>query len=363
MTKAAHATISAYPKNDAGRVTLPRHIQTEAELEEVLTRPRAVLVEFIRTVSSPLVILGAGGKMGPTLAVLARRAAEAAGHPLDVIAVSRFRNPIQLAWFQAHQIRTLTCDLLEAGAMRQLPETENLIYLVGLKFGTTQNPAATWVANTLVPARVAERYPGARMVALSTGNVYPLSAVSRSGSVEEDALTPSGEYAYSAVARERIFEHFSRRNGTRLALLRLFYALDLRYGLLVDMARKIHDGEPIDLTNGFVNCIWQGDANEMVLRALSLTNSPPAVWNLCRPEVYSVRDLARRLGKELGQPPQFVSKEAETALLGNPAKLCSALGQPAMPLDKILRWTAQWIQRGGRLLDNPTHFEVRHGRY
>ncbi|MCX6903897.1 MAG: NAD(P)-dependent oxidoreductase [Verrucomicrobia bacterium] len=344
-------------------VGLPDRIQTEAELDQALTQPSPALVEFIRHVSSPLLIVGAGGKMGPTLSVLARRAAEAAGHRLEVIAVSRFREPGCQDWLEARGVRTLNCDLLESEAVRQLPETANLIYLAGLKFGTAQNPAATWTINTLVPARVAERYPGARSVALATGNVYPMSPVSRGGSVEEDALTPLGEYANSAVARERIFEYYSQRHGTTLALLRLFYAVELRYGVLVDLALKVQGGQPIDLTNGHFNCIWQGEANELVLRALSLAGSPPSVWNLCWPKVFSVRDMARRLGDRLGRAPRWVGSEAETALLGNPAKLVAALRPSDLSVDLVLDWVAGWISRGGRVLGRPTHFEVRDGKY
>jgi len=259
-------------------------IQSEAELEEVLTRPSPELVEFFRTLTGRLLILGAGGKMGPTLAVLARRAADAAGCPVNVAAVSRFSQPETRQWLEARGVDTLCCDLLDGTAVRHLPEAEHVIYLVGVKFGTTQNPAATWAVNTLVPARVCERFPECRVVALSTGNVYPLSGVNQGGSKETDALTPLGEYANAAVGRERVFEFCSRRYGTRLALLRLCYAIDLRYGVLSDFARWVSSGQPVPLANGHFNCIWQGDANEMVLCALALAESPPTVWNLCRPE-------------------------------------------------------------------------------
>lgn len=279
----------------------PEVIATESELEEILTRPGAALLDAIKTYSSPLLILGAGGKMGPTLAVLAQRAAEAAGHRLDVVAVSRFGDTALRERLEAGGVKTVGCELLDAQAVAALPDSEDILYLAGLKFGTAQNPAATWAMNTLVPARVCERYPRSRMVALSTGNVYPLSEASRGGSTETDALTPLGEYANTAVARERIFEFHSRRNGTALALLRLFYAVELRYGVLADIARKVHAGAPIALGNGSFNCIWQGDANEMILRSLPLAASPPSVWNLCRPEIFSVRQVAMRCGELLGR--------------------------------------------------------------
>ena len=341
----------------------PEKIQTEEQLDELLTRPSAALVEFIKTLSSPLVVLGAGGKMGPTLAVLAKRAADAANHPLKVIAVSRFNDTRVQQWLESHGVETKSCDLLAEDSLKQLPETENVIYLVGLKFGTAQNPAATWAMNTIVPARVEERYPRARIVALSTGNVYPLSEVSRGGSVETDRLTPLGEYANAAVGRERIFEFYSRSHNTPVTLLRLFYAVELRYGVLVDIARKVHADEPVELVNGYFNCIWQGDANDAVLRALSRASSPPTVWNLCRAEIFSVRDVASRFGELLDRPPLFVGTEAPTALLGDASRLCAKLGSPLVSLETMLRWIAHWVEKGGRNLGRPTHFEVRDGNY
>jgi nucleoside-diphosphate-sugar epimerase len=217
--------------------------------------------------------------------------------------------------------------------------------------------------NTIVPARVAERYPRARIAALSTGNVYPLAEVARGGAVETEALAPVGEYANTALGRERIFQFYSQSQQTPVALLRLFYAVELRYGVPVDIARKVWAGEPIELANGAFNCIWQGDANEMVVRALSLAGSPPSVWNLCRPEVFSVREVAVQFGKLLGREPQFTGTEAPTALLGNAARLCAALGPPTVGLDTMLRWIAHWVAQDGRNLNKPTHFEVRDGRY
>jgi len=342
---------------------LPDVIQTEAELDATLTQPSADLVEFIKSVAGPLLVLGAGGKMGPTLAVLAHRAAEAARHRLDVVAVSRFSNAASREWLEARGVKTLSCDLLDANTIARLPDATNIIYLVGLKFGTAQNPAATWAINTLVPARVCERYPRSRIVALSTGNVYPQSEVSRCGSVETDSLTPLGEYANAAVGRERIFEFYSRRQETPITLLRLFYAVELRYGVLVDIARKVYAGEPIALANGQFNCIWQRDANELILRSLPLAVAPASAYNLCRPEVFSVRDIATRFGELLGRVPTFSGSETGNALLGNAAKLCTALESPATPIESVLRCIAAWISHGGRDLGRPTHFEVRDGKY
>jgi nucleoside-diphosphate-sugar epimerase len=342
---------------------LPDLLNTEEELDEVLTRPRPVLVDFIRTLNSPLLILGAGGKMGPTLAWLARRAAQAADHPLNVCAVSRYSDDRARHWLEARGVQTLSVDLLNREELKRLPEAAEVIYLVGRKFGTAQDAAQTWAVNTLVPAYVAERFPRARLVVLSTGNVYPLVRVSSGGSIETDALTPLGEYANAAIARERLFEFHSQQNATPICILRLNYAVDLRYGVLVDIARRVQSGEPVDASMGYVNCIWQGDANEIILRSLALAKAPPQVLNLTGPALLSIRDVARQLGEMLGQTVHFSGTEADTALLSNPARVCALLGPPPTALEHVLRWTAHWVKSGGRLLDRPTHFEVRDGRY
>jgi nucleoside-diphosphate-sugar epimerase len=338
-------------------------IETEQQLEELLTRPGPQLCDFIRNVSSPLLVLGAGGKMGPTLAVLARRAAVTAGHELDVIAVSRFSDGRMRSWLEDQGVRTRSCDLFNRDAVRQLPEAQNILYLVGLKFGTARNPASTWAVNTVVPSRVLERYSGARFVALSTGNVYPFTSVKGGGALEEDSLTPVGEYANAAVARERIFEFHSREDGTAAVLLRLSYAVELRYGVLVDIAERVFAGGDIHLGNGWFNCIWQGDANDMAIRSLALAETPPSSWNLCLPQPYSVREIAGQLGELMGRKPRFIGVEADTALLANSKRICERLGTPPVSMDRMLPWIGAWVARGGRSLGKPTHFEVRDGKY
>jgi nucleoside-diphosphate-sugar epimerase len=295
--------------------------------------------------------------------VLARRAADVAGHKLDVIAVSRFAQPGARAWLESRGVRTLSADLFDRDAVRNLPEAPNIIYMVGRKFGTGDNPSLTWAVNTLVPPLVMEHYKGANVVALSTGNVYPPVTLASGGAGEETGLTPLGEYANAAVARERLFQYFSLKNGTRVALVRLNYAVELRYGVLVDIARKVWESAPVDLANGWFNCMWQGDANEMILRMLALTGSPAKAWNLTGPEILSVRDVAEQLGRLLGKQPVFTGQEGERALLNNSARLCAELGKPATPIDQVMGWIAQWIKAGGRTLDKPTHFEVSDGRY
>lgn len=344
-------------------MTTPHLIENQEQLEEVLTEPRPVLVEFIRRVRSPLLILGAGGKMGPTLAVLTHRAAVAAGHKLRVVAVSRFRDALAREWLETRNVETVSCDLFDREALAALPDAVDVLYLVGVKFGTSQNPSLTWAANTIIPTNVAERFPQARIVALSTGNVYPMVPIGSGGATESTALTPVGEYANAAVARERVFEFHSRQHGTPMVLVRLNYAHDLRYGVLRDIAQKVWSGEAVDVTNGYFNCIWQGDANDYVLRSLELAASPPLPLNLTGPEVLSVRAVATRLGELMGKVPQFTGSETAVALLNNPARTCELLGQPPTPLDTALRWTAHWVMRGGASLNKRTHFEVVDGKY
>jgi hypothetical protein len=345
------------------RVSMLDVIQTETELEEALTTPQPSLIEFIRSVSSPLVLLGAGGKMGPTLAVLAKRAAEVANHPLEVIAVSRFSDGGARAWLEQRGVQTLQVDLLDRVAVQRLPNSQNVLYLAGMKFGTSTNPSLTWAVNTLAPSHVMERYISARVVALSTGNVYPLVPMATGGATEAHPLTPLGEYANAAVARERIFEYHSRKYRTPLALIRLNYAVELRYGVLVDIAHKVWSNEPIDVSNGWFNCIWQGDANEMILRSLLLTESPPQAWNLTGAEPLRVRDVANTFAGLLEREARLIGVESETAILSDSTRMLTRLGHPGVSPEVMMRWIAHWVKSGGRSLGKPTHFEVRNGQY
>ena len=256
----------------------------------------------------------------------------------------------------------LRADLFDRTAVADLPDAAQAVSLVGLKFGTAQDAPRTWATNTLVSANIVERYAGARLVILSTGNVYPMTRVDGGGAVESDPLVPLGEYANAAVARERICEYCARRQRTPLALLRLNYAVEMRYGVLVDLAQKIFAGEAIDLTTGHLNCIWQGDANDMILRSIALTRAEPLALNLSGP-IVAVRELAMKLAELLGKRVQFRGSEAAMALVSNTTRMQDLLGAPATPLAAMLRWTSQWIQQRGRLLDRPTHFEVRDGKY
>lgn len=338
----------------------PRSVE---DLDDILTSPSSALVRGIRTLEGPLVILGAGGKMGPSLAVLAVKAARMAGCRLRVVAVSRFSDPTRRQWLERQGVETISCDLFDPKALARLPDSSHLIYLVGLKFGTSSNPSATWAANTIIPGNVASRYPGSRIVVLSTGNVYPFTPVDAGGALETTPLMPLGEYPNAAVARERLFEWHAGRLDIRLTILRLNYAVDLRYGVPHDIARKVWAGEPVDLENGHFNCIWQGDANDMILRSLDLAENPPAVFNLTGPEIVSVRSAARKMGELMGCKPRFVGTESPTALLSNSSRLFQVLGRPAVSVPQMLAWTASWVMRGGSSLNKPTHFEVRNGRF
>lgn len=336
---------------------------TEPELDHAMTEPTAPLVEFITSVRSPLLVLGGSGKMGPSLAAMAKRAAALAGVELRVIALSRFSDQTARRWLEERGVETLACDLLDPAHVAALPDADDIIYMAGRKFGTTDNPALTWAMNMLPPEYVCRRFPNARVVALSTGCVYPLIPVEQGGSREEDPLTPIGEYSNACVARERVFEYLATTTGTRVCLIRLNYALDLRYGVLVDIALKVLSGAPIDLTVGYLNAIWQRDANAMIIRALSLAQSPAFPLNLTGPETLSVRAVAQRFGELFRREPIFAGTESPVALLNDSGKAHQLLGLPETSIEQVIRWTANWLEHQGRVLGKPTHYEVADGRY
>lgn len=339
--------------------------ESEETLEEYLSRPGPGVVDALAALQGDLLLLGANGKMGLSIARMARRAFDAAGAAgRQVIAVSRFGRGDAEAPFRAAGVETIASDLLEDGALEALPDAPNVVYLVGFKFGSTGDPGATWAVNTFLPGLVARRWAGSRIVALSTGNVYALSGLRSGGALESDPPAPIGEYAQSCLGRERMFSYNAGRRGTPTALIRLNYANDLRYGVLLDLATRVAAGEPVDVTTGAVNVIWQGDANAVILRALGHCAVPPFILNLSGPETASVRWLATRLAELLGAPaPTFVGEEAPTALLSNCAKQHALFGYPTLPLGRLLEWTAGWVRQGGRTLGKPTSFETRDGRF
>ncbi len=338
-------------------------IKSIEQLDDFLTTPTTAVVEALSKLTGRLLVVGAGGKMGPTLAVLARRAVVHSGTNLEVVAVSRFSNAKSRAWLDERGVTTIAADVLNRCDIESLPDAKYVIYLVGLKFGTSSSPGATWVTNTLAPAAVIQKYAASSIVALSTGNVYPFVDSTSDGATEDQPLIPIGEYPNAAVARERIFEYFSENQNTPVALLRLNYALDLRYGVLVDIARKVWSGEPIQLSMGSFNAIWQGDANELILRSFPLTSVPATAYNLTSPQKYSVRDVAQRFGELMSRQPILTGTESSTALLSDCNRLYSRLSPPSTSLDTVMKWTANWIAQGGSLLGKPTHFEIRDGAY
>jgi nucleoside-diphosphate-sugar epimerase len=338
-------------------------IHSEAELEERLARPTGQDTAAMAELEGDLLILGAGGKMGPSLAKLARRAADAAATHQRIIAVARFSDPNTAAELRASGIETIASDLLEPGALAQLPDAPNVIFMAARKFGTAGSEYLTWAMNTFLPGLVAERYRSSRIVAFSSGNVYGLEPLSSKGCTEASPVAPAGEYAQSVLGRERMFEYGSNRWHTEVALLRLNYAVDLRYGVLVDIAASVFEGRPIDLRMGMVNVIWQGDANSMCLRSFQFCRTPPLVLNITGPEKLSVRELATEFGRRFGKAAIFSGEESPTALLNNGVQAHRLLGLPNVTASQLMDWVAHWIKQGGRLLNKPTHFEARDGKF
>ncbi len=342
---------------------LPVAIESEVQLEELLSRPSPADVAFARTLAGDVLVLGAGGKMGPSLARRVRRACEAAGLPRRVTAASRFSEPGVAESLRRDGIEAVPCDLLDPASLDRLPSAGDVLFLAGRKFGSSGRPDLTWAHNTILPTLVARRFASSRIVVFSTGNVYPLVDASSSGSVETDPTGPVGEYAQSCLGRERVFEYFSREHGTRCLLFRLNYATDLRYGVLADVARKVWSGEPVDLTVPKVNAIWQGDANSYALRSLELAASPPAVLNVTGPGSVVVKEAALLFARRFGREARFAGTEGSVALLSDAARCRARLGEPEVPLDLLVEWTAAWVEKGGRDLGKPTKFERSDGRF
>lgn len=331
----------------------------ERGLEEWLSEPLAATGATLKQIEGDIAVLGAGGKMGPTLAMMLKKAAPGKA----VYAVSRFSDKPARQRIEEKGVKIVEADLLDESAYGHLPDVPNVFFLAGMKFAAAGNQPLTWAMNVYLPALVAQRYKQARIVALSTGNVYPFTRIESGGPRETDLPDPVGEYAQSCLGRERMFQHFSQRFGTPVALIRLNYANELRYGILVDLTLKILHGDPIDVTMGAVNLIWQGDANNYILRALSIAKSPPAILNVTGPQTLAVRDLAGRIGKALGKEPHFVSQEAPTALLSNASTCCELFGPPALGLDEMIQAIVPWVAAGRPVLSKPTKFGVRDGRF
>lgn len=338
-------------------------IDTEEALEERLSRPTPEAVREIGQLKGDLVILGVGGKMGPTLARMARRALDQAGLRHRVIGVARFSDARSRQSLEAAGVLAVPCDLLDRSQVLKLPDAAGVISAVGQKFGTTGAEATTWATNAYLPGLIAERYRGVPTMAFSTGNVYPLVPVDSAGATEETPPGPVGEYAQSALGRERMFEYFCRRDGTPTSIYRLNYAVELRYGILLEIALKVWNGTPIDVRMGYVNVIWQGDANAIALRMLFLGSTPPRIYNVTGTETLAVRDLAERFGELLGKKPVIEGQEAATALLSNPMRAVDRFGAPRTGINRMIGWVADWVKNNGRTLNKPSHFETRDGKF
>lgn len=341
----------------------PERIRDVEHLEDLLSEPGPAAVEMMRRLPGDILVLGAAGKMGPTLARMAHRAATAAGTPRRVIGVARFSEPGAEERLQAAGIETIRCDLLDQAQLDRLPEAANIVYMAGRKFGATGNEGLTWAMNAYLPGMVAQRFPRSRIAAFSTGNVYGTVPVNSGGSSENALPNPVGDYAMSCLGRERIFEHFSRSCGTPVALLRLNYACEMRYGVLVDIARKVWAGQPVDVTMGYLNTLWQGDANAMSLLSLEHAASPPFMVNIAGPDRLSVREMAGQFARWMRKNVVFTGQEAPDALLSDGGKGRALFGPPRLDIDTLIRWIADWVMRGGESLDKPTHFEVRDGKF
>lgn len=338
-------------------------IEIEEQLEAELAKPNERDVALMRRLSGDVMVLGAGGKMGPSLAKRCKQAAEVAGASKRVIAVSRFSSADAQAELESAGVETIPCDLLNRDEVDRLPDCENVLYLAGRKFGSADRSDLTWASNTVAPAYAAHRYRASRIVVFSTGNVYPFVNAASGGSVETDELAPRGEYAQSCLGRERVFEYFSREHGTRCLLFRLNYAVDLRYGVPVDIARTVFDEQPVDLTVSHFNVIWQGDANSYALRSLELCESPPRVLNVTGGEIVSVHEAAEFFAQRFQREAFFKGEASGVALLNN-ARLChQLLGEPDMKLEELMELVAHWVELGGRCLNKPTKFEVADGKF
>ena len=341
----------------------PEYFINETQLEEALSRPSPKLVSMLKGLEGDIMILGVAGKMGVSMARMAKRACDEANLQKRIIGVSRFSSTTQRKFLEESGVETIQGDLLDQDFLQSLPEVKNVFYLAGMKFGTQNNEAFTWAMNSFLPGLVVEKFKNSKIVAFSTGCVYPLVDISSTGSKETDSVGPVGEYAQSCLGRERLFEYGSLKNKTPVLLIRLNYAVEMRYGVLVDIASKVHKQETIDLTMGYANVIWQGDANDMILRSLEYGNSPASQLNISGAEVISVREIAEQFGNLMNKKVIFSGHEAETALLVDVSKGHTLLGKPNVRVDQLIKWTANWVANDHRLLGKATHFEVRDGKY
>jgi nucleoside-diphosphate-sugar epimerase len=336
---------------------------TAASLDEFLAVPTDGVIETLRRHPGDVLVAGAGGKMGGTLCLMLAAAIRKTGGGQRVMAVSRFSSAQSRELLESHGVQTLPCDLMDRAAVDALPDAPLVVFMAGQKFGTSDAPELTWAMNTIVPANIAERYRASRISAFSTGCVYSLTTVASGGSREDSPTSPPGEYAHSCLGREGVFRYFSKRHGTPVALVRLNYSVEPRYGVLVDIGQRILAGQPVDLGMGHVNLIWQRDACAHAIQCLDLAGSPAVPVNVTGPDTLSVRHLAEELGRRLGHAPSFTGSDGELAWLNNAAWSHSKFGPPPTPLTDMLDWIAGWLQAGGCTLGKPTHFEASDGKF
>jgi len=344
-------------------IEFPDKIGKKAQLEDLLSTPSPETVEMFSEIDGDIMILGIGGKIGPTLSRMAKRACDQAGVEKRIYGVSLFESEQQRQQIEDIGIETIHGDLLDIDFMNSLPKAKNVFFLAGMKFGSEENISLTWAVNSHMPGLVADYLKGSNIVAFSTGCVYPMVPVDSGGSVETDVPGPVGEYAQSCLGRERMFEYGSKQHQTKVCLIRLNYSVELRYGVLVDIALKVKNQTPIDLSMGYFNVIWQSDVNDMVLRSLECCESPAKILNITGPETLSVREVALEFGKLFNVTPEFFNEEAKTALLNNSEQAFHLFGRPKVSTAQIINWIAHWISEEREILGKPTHYEVRDGKY
>lgn len=336
---------------------------TEQKLEQLLTTPSLALIEDVKKIKGDIMVLGAGGKMGPSLCILAKKAIEKAGVNKRVIAVSRFSDKDAANSLERNGVETISCDLLNKEELYALPEVENVIYMAGRKFGTDGMEWMTWAMNATLPAFVVDKFKKSNIVVFSSGNIYPIVSITSGGCTEKTPVGPVGDYTMSCLARERAFEYGANKYGTNVLIYRLNYAVDLRYGVLFDVANKVLNGKPISVTTPCFNCIWQGTANEIAIRSILHASSPAKILNVTGPETVFVKETAEKFGKLFGKEPLYEGEESGDAYLSNAREAFKLFGYPSVSAEELIKWQAEYLLDGGKTLDKPTHFEERKGKY
>ena len=331
----------------------------EQGLEDILSEPTEPAKKVVADLSGDIAVLGAGGKMGPTLAMMLKKASSSK----NIYAVSRFSDKAVRTRIEQAGIVAIEADLLDESLYRKLPNVENVFYMAGMKFGSTGNQPLTWALNSFVPALVARHYKDARIVVFSTGNVYPFFDITGDGASEDTVPEPIGEYSQSCLGRERMFQYFSQLYNTPVTLVRLNYANEPRYGIIVDLTLKVLNDEPVDLTMGAVNLIWQRDANDYIIRAITLAKSPPAILNVTGPDTIPIRRLAEEIANVLDKKPKFVSQQVQSALLSNASNCLGTFGCPQTTLEQMVSMIVKWVASGKKILNKPTKYDVRNGKF